>query len=42
MKNEKVKVYEKPAIQRYGTFRELTLGTGPIPSGDATNLYHRS
>ena len=34
--------YEKPAVQRFGTLRELTLGGGPQLSGDATNLYHRS
>ena len=34
--------YEKPAVQRFGSLRELTLGGGPEESGDATNLYHRS
>ena len=34
--------YEKPAVQRFGTVRELTLGGGPLEGGDATNLYHRS
>jgi hypothetical protein len=34
--------YEKPAVQRLGSLRELTLGTGPNTPGDATNLYHRS
>jgi hypothetical protein len=34
--------YEKPAVQRFGTLRELTLGGGPQTTGDATNLYHRS
>ena len=34
--------YEKPAVQRFGTVRELTLGGGPAMAGDATNLYHRS
>lgn len=34
--------YEKPAVQRFGTLRELTLGGGPINGGDATNMYHRS
>jgi hypothetical protein len=34
--------YEKPAVQRFGSLRELTLGGGPISGGDATNLYHRS
>lgn len=34
--------YEKPAVQRFGSLRELTLGGGPILGGDATNLYHRS
>ncbi|MFL5618766.1 MAG: lasso RiPP family leader peptide-containing protein [Gemmatimonadaceae bacterium] len=34
--------YQKPAVQRFGSLRELTLGGGGTPSGDATNLYHRS
>jgi hypothetical protein len=34
--------YEKPAVQRFGTVREITLGSGPSTPGDATNLYHRS
>ncbi|MFL5608778.1 MAG: lasso RiPP family leader peptide-containing protein [Gemmatimonadaceae bacterium] len=34
--------YEKPAVQRFGTVREITLGSGPNQPGDATNLYHRS
>ena len=34
--------YEKPAVQRFGSLRELTLGGGAQLSGDATNLYHRS
>jgi hypothetical protein len=34
--------YEKPAVQRFGTLRELTLGNGPLLGGDATSLYHRS
>jgi hypothetical protein len=34
--------YEKPAVQRFGTLRELTLGNGPLAGGDATSLYHRS
>ena len=34
--------YEKPAVQRFGSLRELTLGGGPQTQGDATNLYHRS
>lgn len=34
--------YEKPAVQRFGTVREITLGAGPNQPGDATNLYHRS
>ena len=35
-------LYEKPAVQRFGTVRELTLGGGAQLNGDATNLYHRS
>jgi hypothetical protein len=34
--------YQKPAVQRFGSLRELTLGAGPNTSGDATSLYHRS
>jgi hypothetical protein len=34
--------YEKPAVQRFGSLRELTLGGGPNNGGDATNIYHRS
>jgi hypothetical protein len=34
--------YEKPAVQRFGSLRELTLGGGAQMQGDATNLYHRS
>lgn len=34
--------YEKPSVQRFGSLRELTLGAGPTPQGDATSLYHRS
>jgi hypothetical protein len=34
--------YQKPAVQRFGSLRELTLGGGAQESGDATNLYHRS
>lgn len=40
-REEKMK-YEKPAVQRLGSLRELTLGSGPSTPGDATNLYHRS
>ena len=35
-------MYEKPAVKRFGTLRELTLGGGSQEQGDATNLYHRS
>ena len=34
--------YEKPAVQRFGTVREITLGAGQNTPGDATNLYHCS
>ena len=34
--------YQKPAVQRFGSLRELTLGGGSTLEGDATNLYHRS
>jgi hypothetical protein len=35
-------MYEKPAVQRYGTLREVTLGQGPALGGDATSVFHRS
>jgi hypothetical protein len=34
--------YVKPALQRFGSIHELTLGLGPSAGGDATSLYHRS
>ena len=34
--------YERPAVTRFGTLRELTLGGGAELAGDATNQYHRS
>ena len=34
--------YEKPAVQRFGSLREVTLGNGPRLGGDAVSLYHRS
>jgi hypothetical protein len=34
--------YERPAVQRFGSLRELTLGGGAQEPGDATNPYHRS
>jgi len=37
-----LETYQKPAVQRFGSLRELTLGGGAQLSGDATNLYHRS
>jgi hypothetical protein len=39
---EMTMTYVKPAVQRFGSLRELTLGGGPLEGGDATNLYHRS
>ena len=39
---ETVMKYEKPAVQRFGTLREVTLGGGPQTQGDATNQFHRS
>ena len=33
--------YQKPAVQRLGSLREVTLGAGQNTPGDATNLYHR-
>ena len=35
-------MYEKPAVTRFGSLRELTQGGGSAEGGDATNLYHRS
>ncbi|MDB4884106.1 MAG: hypothetical protein JWL95_2872 [Gemmatimonadetes bacterium] len=34
--------YVKPAVQRFGSLRDVTLGNGPLEGGDATSLYHRS
>lgn len=34
--------YEKPAVQRFGTVREITLGNGPRLGGDSQSIYHRS
>lgn len=34
--------YQKPQVQRFGTFRELTQGGGPNSGGDNSSLYHRS
>lgn len=34
--------YVKPAVQRFGSLTEYTLGAGPNNQGDATSLYHRS
>ena len=41
-RGESTMKYEKPAVQRYGSLRELTLGNGPRLGGDAVSLYHRS
>lgn len=35
-------MYEKPAVKRFGSLRELTNGAGPAGGGDATSIYHRS
>lgn len=35
-------MYQKPAVQRFGTLRDATMGFGPQNGGDATSLYHRS
>jgi hypothetical protein len=35
-------MYEKPVVQRFGTLRDLTFGSGPAGGGDATSIYHRS
>jgi hypothetical protein len=37
-----VVMYEKPAVQRLGSLRELTLGLGPNLGGDPASVYHRS
>ena len=31
-------MYQKPAVTRFGSLRELTLGGGQQLNGDATNL----
>ena len=41
-RGESTMKYEKPAVQRYGSLRELTLGNGPRLGGDASSIYHRS
>jgi hypothetical protein len=35
-------MYEKPAVQRFGSLRELTRGLGPNLGGDPASIYHRS
>jgi len=35
-------MYEKPAVQRFGNLRDLTMGNGPSGGGDATSIWHRS
>jgi hypothetical protein len=35
-------MYEKPAVQRFGTLREVTQGSGPSMGGDPQSVYHRS
>lgn len=35
-------MYEKPVVQRFGTLREITQGSGPSMGGDAQSVYHRS
>lgn len=35
-------MYEKPAVQRLGSLRELTQGLGPNLGGDPASIYHRS
>lgn len=35
-------MYQKPRVERFGTFRELTQAGGPGNPGDGISLYHRS
>jgi hypothetical protein len=35
-------MYEKPAVQRFGTMRDITQGMGPALGGDPQSVYHRS
>jgi len=35
-------MYEKPAVQRFGTLRDITQGLGPALGGDPQSVYHRS
>lgn len=35
-------MYQKPTVQRFGTFRDLTQAGGPQNAGDGVSLYHRS
>ena len=34
-------MYEAPKLEKFGTFRELTLAGGSTNAADATNPYHR-
>jgi hypothetical protein len=34
-------MYQKPVLERLGTFREITLAGGCIAAGDGVNPYHR-
>ena len=34
-------MYEAPKLEKFGTFRELTLAGGSTSAADATNPYHR-
>ena len=34
-------MYQSPKLERLGTFREVTLAGGAVPTADASNPYHR-
>ena len=34
-------MYEKPKLERLGTFREITLAGGCLAMADGVNPYHR-
>ena len=34
-------MYQTPKLEKFGTFRELTLAGGATSAADATNPYHR-
>lgn len=35
-------MYQKPAVERFGTLREITQAGGTPTPGDPSNTFHRS